>query len=122
MVSDINLPHKLLTCGLYCFGQARFGSARYCGDIQPYIYRAPEVLLRTTWDEKVDIWNLAVLIKFFDPEGTLSLTSTRPVTNQAIQGHWKGAAPIPSTTLEQREEILQGEEQQLFPAFMRKML
>ncbi|KAJ5406990.1 hypothetical protein N7465_008274 [Penicillium sp. CMV-2018d] len=34
---------------------------------------------------------------------------------------WKGAAPIPSTTLEQREEILQGE-QQLFLAFMRKML
>lgn len=44
------------------FGQARFGSARYGGDIQPYIYRAPEILLRTTWDEKVDIWNLAVLV------------------------------------------------------------
>jgi serine/threonine-protein kinase SRPK3 len=44
------------------FGQARFGLARYGGDIQPYIYRAPEILLRTTWDEKVDIWNLAVLV------------------------------------------------------------
>lgn len=48
--------------------------------------------------------------------------STRPATNQAIQGNWKGAAPIPSTTLEQREGILQGEQQQLFLAFMRKML
>lgn len=28
------------------FGQARLGSARYSGDIQLYIYRAPEVLLR----------------------------------------------------------------------------
>lgn len=45
------------------FGQARFGSARYNGDIQPYIYRAPEILLRTTWNEKVDIWNLAVLVR-----------------------------------------------------------
>lgn len=44
------------------FGQGRFGSAPYYGDIQPYIYRAPEILLRTTWDEKVDIWNLAVLV------------------------------------------------------------
>ena len=43
-------------------GQARYGSARYGGDIQPYRYRAPEILLRTTWDEKVDIWNLAVLV------------------------------------------------------------
>lgn len=44
------------------FGQARFGSARYDGDIQPYRYRAPEILLRTTWDEKVDIWNLAIIV------------------------------------------------------------
>lgn len=48
--------------------------------------------------------------------------SIRHVANQAIQGNWKGAVPIPSTTLEQREEILQGEPQQLFLAFMRKML
>ncbi|RJE21871.1 Protein kinase domain-containing protein [Aspergillus sclerotialis] len=43
------------------FGQARYGSNTYCGDIQPYIYRAPEVLLRKSWDEKVDIWNLGVV-------------------------------------------------------------
>ncbi|KAJ5954296.1 hypothetical protein N7501_008575 [Penicillium viridicatum] len=151
------------------FGQARFGSARYSGDIQPYIYRAPEILLRTTWDEKVDIWKLAVLTwnifqqeqlfyakdsnkedssahhiaemiavlgpppremlqnndyatEFFDSEGTLSPTLYTSVPHKAIQGNWKGAAPIPSTTLEQREEILQGEQQQLFLAFMRKML
>jgi serine/threonine protein kinase len=45
------------------FGQARFGSSTYFGDIQPYIYRAPEVLLRMPWDEKVDIWNLGVLVR-----------------------------------------------------------
>jgi serine/threonine protein kinase len=43
------------------FGQARYGSSTYSGDIQPYIYRAPEVVLRMPWDEKVDIWNLGVL-------------------------------------------------------------
>lgn len=44
-------------------GQARFGSTRYCGDIQPYIYRAPEVLLRMSWDQKVDIWNVGVVVR-----------------------------------------------------------
>lgn len=44
------------------FGQARFGSNFYIGDIQPYIYRAPEVILRMPWNEKVDIWNVGVLV------------------------------------------------------------
>lgn len=44
------------------FGQARFGSNTYTGDIQPYIYRAPEVVLRMSWNEKVDIWNVGVLV------------------------------------------------------------
>ncbi|KAJ5803907.1 uncharacterized protein N7518_000210 [Penicillium psychrosexuale] len=134
------------------FGQARFGSTRYYGDIQPYIYRAPEVLLRTTWDEKVDIWNLAVLTwtifqrkqLFYARDSNKKQANAYrlsemiailgPPPKEILQnndyaaeffdsdGNWKGAAPIPSTTLEQREEILQGKQQQLFLAFMRKML
>lgn len=49
------------------FGEARFGSTgTYCGIVQPFIYRAPEVLLRMPWDEKIDIWNLATLVGVFD--------------------------------------------------------
>lgn len=44
------------------FGEARTGSKVYHEDIQPYLYRAPEVLLRMKWDEKVDIWNVGVLV------------------------------------------------------------
>jgi serine/threonine protein kinase len=44
------------------FGEARLGSSTFHEDIQPYIYRAPEVLLRMTWSQKVDIWNLGVLV------------------------------------------------------------
>ncbi|CRL22603.1 Serine/threonine-protein kinase DCLK [Penicillium camemberti] len=134
------------------FGQGRFGSAPYSGDIQPYIYRAPEILLRTTWDEKVDIWNLAVLTwNIFQREPLFYAKDSKKEDSNAhhiaeviavlglppreillnndyateffdSEGNWKGAVPIPSTTLEQREEILQGEPQQLFLAFMRKML
>ena len=44
------------------FGEARSGSTTYHEDIQPYIYRAPEVVLRMRWDSKVDIWNTGVLV------------------------------------------------------------
>ncbi|KAB8253979.1 kinase-like protein [Aspergillus pseudonomiae] len=44
------------------FGQAHRGTSTYYGDIQPYIYRAPEVLLRKPWNEKVDIWNVGLLV------------------------------------------------------------
>lgn len=44
------------------FGEARMGSTVYHEDIQPYLYRAPEVLLRMKWDNKVDIWNVGVMV------------------------------------------------------------
>lgn len=44
------------------FGEARMGSTAYHEDIQPYLYRAPEVLLRMKWYNKVDIWNVGVLV------------------------------------------------------------
>lgn len=56
------------------FGEARFRSqvgSRW-EDVQPLIYRAPEVLLRMPWNEKIDIWNLGVLVikkKQPDPSG-----------------------------------------------------
>ena len=44
------------------FGQARFGDYDNTVEIQPLQYRAPEVILRIPWDEKVDMWNLATLV------------------------------------------------------------
>ena len=53
------------------FGEARFGGGNgmgagtgtYTGDIQPYQYRAPEVILGAPWDEKVDIWAVGVMVR-----------------------------------------------------------
>ena len=49
------------------FGEARFISSlgTQWKDVQPLIYRAPEVVLRMPWDEKIDIWNLGVLVRAF---------------------------------------------------------
>ena len=44
------------------FGEARIGDEKFTEDIQPFQYRAPEVILRKPWDKKVDIWNLGVLV------------------------------------------------------------
>ncbi|KAJ5594829.1 kinase-like domain-containing protein [Penicillium hispanicum] len=134
------------------FGQARLGSARHSGDIQPYIYRAPEVLLRMSWDQKVDIWNLglvawdlfqtghlfygrdarkqesdthhlAEMIALLGPPPKNMIKSSEYATNFFNdEAKWNGAVPIPSITMEQLEGNLQGEQQQLFLEFMRKML
>jgi len=45
------------------FGEARFGEYDNMADIQPYQYRAPEVIFDIPWDEKVDIWNVGVMVR-----------------------------------------------------------
>ena len=52
------------------FGLARFGQAFYFGDAQPLVYRAPEVLLKTAWDEKIDIWALGLVVRFPIPRAS----------------------------------------------------
>jgi serine/threonine-protein kinase SRPK3 len=44
------------------FGEARFGQESYTDDIQPYPYRAPEVILKIPWSYGVDIWNVGVMV------------------------------------------------------------
>ncbi|OSC97370.1 putative CDK4/6 [Trametes coccinea BRFM310] len=44
------------------FGEARFGQESYTGVIQPVPYRAPEVMFGTSWDAKVDIWSVGVMM------------------------------------------------------------
>ncbi|RDH27928.1 kinase-like domain-containing protein [Aspergillus welwitschiae] len=134
------------------FGQARFGSNFYIGDIQPYIYRAPEVILRMPWNEKVDIWNVGVLTWDIFQEGHLfyardpnrnpsdahhlaeMIALMGPPPKKMVQnsdyapkffdgeGNWKGAVEIPSISLEQLEGNLEGKSQQLFLQFLRKIL
>jgi serine/threonine-protein kinase SRPK3 len=45
------------------FGEARFGEYDNMVDIQPYQYRAPEVIFDMPWDNKVDIWSVGVMVR-----------------------------------------------------------
>lgn len=44
------------------FGEARDGRKDHDADIQPEMYRAPEVILEHNWTYSVDIWNLGVMV------------------------------------------------------------
>lgn len=44
------------------FGEARFGKSTYTDKIQPYVYRAPEIILNIPWTFSADIWNVGVLV------------------------------------------------------------
>ena len=44
------------------FGEARLGDREHSDDIMPNVYRAPEVILKSSWDYKVDIWNVAMVV------------------------------------------------------------
>ena len=66
----IYLSRRIVTAGekygrpvLCDFGEARFGCTAYTGLIQPYQYRAPEVILRMPLNEKVDIWSVGLMVR-----------------------------------------------------------
>ncbi|KAF7620965.1 hypothetical protein AFLA_006258 [Aspergillus flavus NRRL3357] len=43
------------------FGEARLGDQEHNEDIMPNVYRALEVILRSNWGYKVDIWSVAMV-------------------------------------------------------------
>ncbi|KAF9073510.1 putative CDK4/6 [Rhodocollybia butyracea] len=136
------------------FGEARFGAtnAMYTDDIQPYVYRAPEVILDIPWTYSADIWNVGVMIwdmlenkHLFEARDENNSNSTlyhiaemvailgppsldylrRSETSSKYfdsTGNWIGAAKIPNISLENSEENLEGENKVLFLNFIRKML
>lgn len=54
---------EMLSFPILCdLGAAEFGQLCYDGLAQPLPYRAPEVILGASWNQKVDIWSLGVLV------------------------------------------------------------
>ena len=65
---ELGIPKRHGRPVLSDFGEARFGEQDYDGYIQPYPYRAPEVILQMRWDSKVDIWNFGMLVSLCVPK------------------------------------------------------
>lgn len=52
------------------FGSAVFGNKVNATDVQPDLYRAPEIILEMPWSYEIDIWNVGCMvreIKCFSP-------------------------------------------------------
>ena len=45
------------------FGEARIGVPQAYTEIQPEIYKAPEILMQFEWSHSTDIWNAACLVR-----------------------------------------------------------
>ncbi|KAB8249042.1 kinase-like domain-containing protein [Aspergillus flavus] len=56
------IPGKLGAPVLCDFGSAMLGDVEHLEDVQPDIYRAPEVILEAPWWYSIDIWNVGCMI------------------------------------------------------------
>ncbi|PYH64478.1 U4/U6 small nuclear ribonucleoprotein PRP4 [Aspergillus vadensis CBS 113365] len=134
------------------FGEARLGDEKHNEDIMPNLYRSPEVILKASWDYKVDIWSVAMvawdivssttLIKgrntdgIFDDRVQLAelvalLGCPPPEFRERSHlssvlwdnsGTWKGLAPVPDITLESLAIDIRGEDKDGFLRWIRRAL
>jgi serine/threonine protein kinase len=56
------IPSKLGAPVLCDFGSAVAGDIEHTEDVQPDIYRAPEVILEVPWSHSIDIWNVGCMV------------------------------------------------------------
>ncbi|KAI1911964.1 hypothetical protein LOZ61_003505 [Ophidiomyces ophidiicola] len=133
------------------FGEARCGKEHHA-DIMPNMYRAPEVILKTSWDCKVDIWSVAMiawdivcphtLIDGHNPDGIfddrvhlaelVALLGPPPPEFRSSSklssvfwdesGNWKGLAPIPDIALEGLATKIKGGDTEGFLRWLRAAL
>lgn len=61
---DLKMPKKVDAPILCDFGSAVPGDVEHTEDVQPDIYRAPEVILRVPWTYSIDIWNVGCMVRF----------------------------------------------------------
>ncbi|KAJ5723664.1 hypothetical protein N7488_001699 [Penicillium malachiteum] len=59
---ELGIPKDVGAPVLCEFGSAVLGEEKHTEDIQPNIYRSPEVILGVPWTYSVDIWNVGCMI------------------------------------------------------------
>lgn len=60
---NLRMPKQLGAPVLCDFGSAVFGDEEHLEDVQPDVYRAPEVILQVPWTYSVDIWNAGCVVR-----------------------------------------------------------
>ncbi|KAL9023173.1 MAG: hypothetical protein Q9180_008351, partial [Flavoplaca navasiana] len=126
------------------FGSAVSGEIKHDEDVQPNVYRAPEVCIKAPWSYSIDIWNVGCMIwdlfegkhLFYgrDPREGKYMTRAHLADMIALLGpppvellkagkrsteFFDKDAP---TSFEESEGNLEGYNKEAFLRFMRKML
>ena len=58
----VGIPDDATRAVLCDFGDAHFGDKTYIGEVMPDLYRAPEIVLGISWNEKIDIWSVGLMV------------------------------------------------------------
>lgn len=59
---QLNMPQRLVEPVLCDFGSVVAGEQVNTTDVQPDLYRAPEVILQVPWGYEIDIWNVGCMV------------------------------------------------------------
>ncbi|KAJ8126260.1 hypothetical protein O1611_g7378 [Lasiodiplodia mahajangana] len=62
MSRELRMPKRWGAPVLCDFGSAVCGDEEHREDVQPNVYRAPEVILEAPWTYKIDIWNVGCMV------------------------------------------------------------
>ena len=60
---DLGMPKCLGPPVLCDFGSAVPGDGTHTEDVQPDVYRAPEIILEVPWSYEIDIWNTGAMVR-----------------------------------------------------------
>lgn len=60
---QLRMPKELGAPVLCDFGSAVLGEQEHLEDVQPDVYRAPEVILEAPWTYSIDIWNAGCMVR-----------------------------------------------------------
>lgn len=61
---ELSMPKHVGAPILCDFGSAVLGHERHVEDVQPDVYRAPEVIFEVPWSYSIDVWNLGCMVSF----------------------------------------------------------
>jgi hypothetical protein len=59
---QLNVPKSLGPPVLCDFGSVMSGEQLNARDVQPDLYRAPEMILEIPWSYQIDIWNVGCMV------------------------------------------------------------
>lgn len=59
---ELRMPKKWGAPVLCDFGSAVAGDEEHFEDVQPDVYRAPEVILKASWSYPIDMWNAGCMV------------------------------------------------------------